>query len=97
MDTTRWSTPITNRSPTCSRRASTPAICAVASTGRCLAAPRTGHCINAGRYTVIYALTGDLVPSHPCSFNDIADLCAEEDGTFMWDNPETAMDDILVW
>lgn len=56
-----------------------------------------GHCINAGRYTVIYALTGDLVPSNPCSFDDVASLCAEEDGTFMWDKPENARTDIMVW
>lgn len=56
-----------------------------------------GHCINAGRYTVIYALTGDLVPKNTYSFDDIADLCANEDGTFMWDKPEQARTDIMVW
>lgn len=55
------------------------------------------HCFNAGRYSVIYALTGDLVPSNPCSFDQIAEKFKGEDGTFTWDNPEKARHEIEVW
>lgn len=56
-----------------------------------------GHCFNAGRYTVIYALTGDLKPSHPASFKDVEALFADEDGKFMWDYPEIVSHDIPRW
>ena len=42
------------------------------------------HCFTAGRYTVVYALTGGLEPSNPCSFADIADSFVDEDGNYPW-------------
>ena len=56
-----------------------------------------GHCITAGRYTVIYALTGGLEPSNPCSFDDIAADFADENGKFLWETPEKANHAIVVW
>ncbi len=56
-----------------------------------------GHCFNAGRYTVIHALTGGLEPSNPCSFKDVADKFVGKDGGFAWDKPESCFHEIQVW
>lgn len=55
------------------------------------------HCFNAGRYAVIYALTGDLVPSQPCTFEQVADRFRGEDGSFTWEHPEKARHEIEIW
>ena len=55
------------------------------------------HCFASGRYTVIHALTGGNVPSNPCTFDQVADKFRGEDGTFTWDNPETAPKGIDIW
>lgn len=44
-----------------------------------------GHCFNAGRYTVIYALTGGFEPKNPCSFDQIADDWKDDEGKFVWE------------
>ncbi len=56
-----------------------------------------GICITAGRYTVIYALTGGFEPKSPCSFEDIADRFKREDGTFLWENPDACNHEIVIW
>lgn len=56
-----------------------------------------GHCFNAGRYTVIHALTGGLEPSKPCSFEDVADKFVSKDGGFAWEKPESCFHEIQVW
>lgn len=56
-----------------------------------------GHCITAGRYTVIHALTGDLTPKNPSSFNDISDIYADEDGKFLWERPDQCNHEIVIW
>ncbi len=55
------------------------------------------HCFNAGRYTVIYALTGDLKPSKPAKFEEIAAMFSDEDGKFAWDYPGRVSNDIARW
>ncbi len=56
-----------------------------------------GHCFTAGRYTVIYALTGGLKPSTPASFDDVSDMFADENGQFMWEKPHQALKNIIPW
>ncbi len=56
-----------------------------------------GHCFNAGRYTVIYALTGGLTPSKPAKFEDVEDMFRDPNGKFMWDKPELISHDIPRW
>lgn len=55
-----------------------------------------GHCFTAGRYTVIYALTGGFEPANPCSFADIADSFADEDGNYPWQS-ESVKSAISPW
>ena len=54
------------------------------------------HIFTAGRYTVIHALTGDMTPAHPASFEDLADSFVGEDGGYAWDSPLCATA-ITVW
>ena len=54
------------------------------------------HIFTAGRYTVIHALTGDMTPSNPASFDSIADSFIGEDGGYAWDSPACATA-ISVW
>lgn len=54
------------------------------------------HCFTAGRYTVIYALTGGLEPSNPCTFEQVAERFVDGDGTYYWDNGK-ARNQIEVW
>ena len=54
------------------------------------------HCFTAGRYTAIYALTGGLEPSSPCTFEQVSDHFADEDGKFAWNNGK-ARSAIEVW
>ena len=54
------------------------------------------HCFTAGRYTAILALTGDLVPSNPCTFDQISEHFADDDGKFNWNNGK-ARSAIEVW
>lgn len=42
------------------------------------------HCFTAGRYTVIYALTGGMIPQHPASFEDIEANFKDENGNYPW-------------
>lgn len=56
-----------------------------------------GHCITAGRYTVIYALTGGFEPKNPCSYADISEHFAREDGTMLWEHPEDCNHEIVIW
>lgn len=55
-----------------------------------------GHCFNAGRYTVIYALTGSFEPKNPCSFEQIADDWKNNEGKFVWET-DTCPTEINVW
>lgn len=55
------------------------------------------HCMNAGRYTVIHALTGGNVPSKPSSFDSIASFYQDDQGHFAWDKPETCATAIELW
>ena len=55
------------------------------------------HCYNAGRYAVIYAITGDLVPSRQCSFDQIADNFREPDGRFLWEIPGALQSAVEAW
>ena len=45
---------------------------------------------------VIHALTGDMTPSNPASFDSIADSFIGEDGGYAWDSPACATA-ISVW
>lgn len=54
------------------------------------------HIFTAGRYTVLHALTGDVKPTHPCSFNDLAEQFKNEDGVYAWDTDECDST-ITVW
>lgn len=56
-----------------------------------------GHCFTAGRYTVIYALTGGLEPSHLYSYKDLGDRLLNANGKYTWDDPSTAMAGINIW
>lgn len=55
------------------------------------------HCMNAGRYTVIHALTGGLEPKNPYSFEDVADNYKDEDGKLPWEKPEECATGIELW
>ena len=46
----------------------------------------SGHCFNAGRYATIYAITGDLIPSKPVSWDEVKHLYTDElhDSTWSW-------------
>lgn len=55
------------------------------------------NCFNAGRYTAIYAITGDLEPSNKCSFDQVADRFVGEDGKFIWEKPGECRNSIEVW
>lgn len=46
----------------------------------------SGHCFNAGRYATIYAITGDLVPSKPVSWDEVKHLYTDglHDSTWAW-------------
>lgn len=55
------------------------------------------HCFNAGRYAAIYAITGDLKPSNPCTFEQVQDNFKDKDGKFNWENPAVAAKGIEVW
>lgn len=54
------------------------------------------HCFTAGRYTAILAVTGGLEPSNPCSFEQVAEHFADEEGKFNWNNGK-ARNAIEVW
>ena len=54
------------------------------------------HCFTAGRYTAILAVTGNLEPSNPCSFEQVADHFVDDDGKFCWNNGK-ARSAIEVW
>ena len=56
-----------------------------------------GHCFNAGRYTVIYALTGGLEPSNPCTFDQVADYFKNKDGEFNWNVEGGCNSAIELW
>lgn len=56
-----------------------------------------GHCFTAGRYSVIYALTGGLEPSHRYTYKDLGDKLLNANGKYTWDDPATAMTDIVIW
>ena len=56
-----------------------------------------GHCFNAGRYTVIYALTGGLEPSNPCTFDQVADYFKNKDGEFNWNVEGACNSAIELW
>lgn len=55
------------------------------------------HCFNAGRYATIYALTGDLKPSNPCTFEQVQDNFRDKNGQFNWENPAVAAKAIEIW
>ena len=54
------------------------------------------RCFNAGRYAVIYALTGGLEPSNPCTFEQVAQHFADAEGTYFWNNGK-ARKSIELW
>jgi fumarate reductase flavoprotein subunit len=56
-----------------------------------------GHCMNAGRYTVIYALYGEAKPKNACSFDDVADHYRDDDGKLPWETPEKCATAIELW
>lgn len=56
-----------------------------------------GHCFTAGRYTVIYALTGGMEPSHRYTYQDLGDRLLNENGKYTWEDPSTAMSGINIW
>ncbi len=55
------------------------------------------HCFNAGRYTVIYALTGGLEPTNKCTFDQVSDRFIGEDGKFIWEKPGECRNAIEIW
>lgn len=55
------------------------------------------HCFNAGRYTVIHALTGGLEPTNKCTFDQVADRFVGEDGKFIWEKPGECRNAIEIW
>lgn len=55
------------------------------------------HCINAGRYTVIYALTGAMEPSNPCTVEQIAEYLKDEDGKYLWETYDNCYHAIPRW
>lgn len=55
-----------------------------------------GHCMNAGRYTVIHALTGDLTPSQPVTFEELKSQFAAGPAGISWENG-TAGNAIPLW
>ncbi len=46
----------------------------------------SGHCFNAGRYATVYAITGDLAPSHPAHWSEVKHLYTDgiHDSTWSW-------------